>query len=320
MSKIPGGLLSFYNNKRFSGIFHSVVRHRGYYLVLLPILVYFFIFRYVPIYGIIIAFKNFIISKGILDSPWMQPLWGHFQRAFKSQVFLRTLKNTFIISFYKSILAFPVPIVFAILLDELPGVKYKKIIQTISYIPHFISWVILGGILRNLLSPSTGAFNYIIVRLGGEAKFFLGDPVYFRSIVLISHIWQSVGYGAIVYLAAIAGIDQEQYESARIDGASRFGLIWNITLPSIISVVFIMFILQIGHLLDAGFDQIFNLYNPSTYATGDIIDTYVYRTGLLDQQYSFSTAVGLFKNLIGLALVLVSNAMVRRLDDEAGIF
>jgi putative aldouronate transport system permease protein len=271
-------------------------------------------------YGVVIAFKQFNVTRGILGSDWLNPLWMNFQRAFSSQLFIRALWNTIVISLLKSVLAFPIPIMFAIFLDELPSVRYKKVIQTISYIPHFISWVIIAGLIRRLLSPSYGAINYIIQLAGGEPHLFLGDPAAFRPIVFVSHVWQSVGHGAIIYLAAIAGIDQEQYESARIDGASRFRLIWHITLPSISTVIFILFILQLGNVLNAGFDQVFNLYSPSIYSTADIIDTYIYRVGLVEMQYSFTTAVGLFKNTIGLALVLISNAIVRRFNEEGGLF
>jgi putative aldouronate transport system permease protein len=296
------------------------MRYRAYYVVFLPVAAYFIIFHYIPMYGVVIAFKTFNISKGLLGSPWADPLWLNFQRAFSSQIFQRAFRNTVIISILKSIVAFPAPVVFALLLDELPFTRYKKVVQTISYIPHFISWVILGGIISKLLSPSTGAVNYLITLFGGQPRIFMGDPSAFRPIVLISHIWQSIGWGAIVYLAAIAGIDQEQYESARIDGASRLALIRYITLPCLVPVISILFTLGLAGVLSAGFDQIFNLYNATTYSTGDIIDTYVYRVGLIGMEYGYSTAVGLFKNIVGLILVLSTNAIVRRIDPESALF
>ena len=306
--------------QRLNSFWHSVKLHRAYLVVFIPVAAYFIIFHYVPMYGVLIAFKEYSIPKGIFRSDWLDPWYFNFQRAFSTILFQRALKNTIIISFLKSIVAFPLPIIFALLLDELPGTKYKKIIQTISYIPHFISWVILAGIIMNLLSPTNGAINYVLGLFGGKPHLFMVDAQAFRPIVFISHVWQSIGWGSIVYLAAIAGIDQEQYESARIDGASRFTMIWRITLPSIVTVIFILFILNIGNILSAGFDQIYNLYNPSTYITGDIIDTYVYRVGLGNMQYSYSAAVGLFKNIIGLTLILTSNAIVKRFSDEGGLF
>jgi len=302
-------------------ILRSVWKHRAYYCVLFPVLLFFFIFSYTPMYGIIIAFKDYKIKPGIIGSPWADPWYKHFQMAFSSETFRRAMWNTLAISFLKLIVAFPFPIAFALLLDELPGKGgFKKSLQTVSYLPHFISWVILSGILRNLLSPSFGALNAVIEFFGGEPQHFFGDPEQFRGLLFWSHIWQSTGYGSIVYLAAISGIDQEQLEAAKIDGASRMQIIRHITIPSILPVICIMMILNLGSVLSAGFDQVFNMYSPIVYSTGDIIDTYVYRYGLVDFKYSFSTAVNLFKNVIGLILVVGSNLIVRRLDPDSALF
>lgn len=305
---------------RGAAIWSKLVKYRQYYLILLPVLLFFAVFSYGPMYGVIIAFKDFNMSKGIIESPWADPVFKYFIRAFKSEIFTRALWNTVVISFLKIILAFPIPIIFAILIDELPRKRFAKTVQTISYLPYFISWVVLGGIIRSLLSPSTGAINYIIEMFGATPIHFLGEANMFRGIIFLSYIWQSVGYGSVVYLAAIAGIDQEQYEAARIDGASRFQSILKVTVPNILPVIIIMFIMNLGNILNAGFDQIFNLYSPMTYQKGDIIDTYVYRVGLVDFEYSYSTAVGLFKNIIGLTLVLATNFMARKFDPDSALF
>lgn len=301
-------------------LWREIKKHRFYFLVFLPVFAFFIIFSYTPMYGLTLAFKDFNISQGILGSPWSTPLFKTFQRVFSSALFQRALWNTIFISLLKLVVAFPIPIIFAILLDELPGRKFKKTVQTVSYLPYFISWVVLGGIIRTLLSPSIGAVNFMIESLGGSAVNFLGEAGLFRGIIFFTYVWQSVGYGAVVYLAAITGIDQEQYEAARIDGANRFQLIRHITLPSIRSVIVIMLILNMGSVMSAGFDQVFNLYSPVTYSTGDIIDTYVYRVGIVDMQYSYSTAVGLFKNVIGLGLALITNFAAKRIDPDSALF
>ena len=298
----------------------AVWKHRHYYLRLLPAMAFFIIFCYGPMYGVIIAFKEFNPLLGILKSPWCDPWYKNFTLAFESELFLRALKNTLIISAMKLFLAFPLPIIFAVLIDELPGRKFKKSIQTVSYLPYFISWVIVAGILRNILSTNGGALNTVIVALGGKAVNFFGSKTRFRWLIWFSYIWKSIGYSSVVYLAAISGIDQEQYEAARIDGANRFQLITHVTIPSILPVISILLILNLGSVLSAGFDQIFNMYSPTVYETADILDTYVYRVGLLNQQYSYSAAVGLFKNIIGLLLVLGSNLIVKHVDSDNALF
>lgn len=303
---------------------HSLLRKmwnfRYEYLILFPVLVFFIVFCYAPMYGVIIAFKDYKMSLGILASPWLDPLFQNFERAFTSDIFLRALNNTLILSFLKLVVAFPIPILFAILLDELPGRRFPKMIQTVSYLPYFISWVVLGGIVRTLLSPSYGAVNVIVKAFTGSTIYFLGESDLFRGVAFFTYLWQTMGYSAVIYLAAIASIDQEQYEAARIDGASRFQLVRYITLPSISSVIVVMLILGLRSVMTAGFDQVFNLYSPTTYPTADIIDTYVYRVGIVDKQYSYSTAVGLFQNVIGLILVLVTNSIARRANPDKALF
>jgi len=296
-----------------------IYKMRYYYLLLLPIIVYYIIFHYIPMYGVTIAFKNYTFSEGILGSKWVGS--ENFKRLFDSPLFYTIFKNTVNISLQRLVFGFPAPIILAILLNEIYHPKFKKILQTISYLPHFISWVILAGIVKELLAPTRGAINGLMALFGREPIHFLAEPAYFVGVLIISGIWQGVGWGTIVYLAAIAGIDMEQFDSAYIDGANRFQIIRHITLPSIKSVVLVLFILNLGGILNSGFDQIFNLYNPMVYSVADVIDTYVYRKGLLNMEYSFSTAVGLFKNVIGFILVILSNLIVKRLSGgEQGIW
>lgn len=298
----------------------EVWKHRQYYLIFLPVFLFFLIFKYGPMYGVVIAFKEYNPNLGILGSAWCDPWYKNIVMAFQSDLFLRSLKNTLIISFLKVFVAFPIPIIFAILIDETPHRRLKKAVQTVSYLPYFISWVIVSGILRNMLSTNGGAINNIIQMCGGSPINFFGNKNVFRGLTFFSYIWKTVGYNSVVYLAAISGIDQEQYEAARIDGANRFQLIWNITIPSIMPVVTIMLILNMGSVLSAGFDQIFNMYSEPVYEVADIIDTYVYRVGMIKQQYSYSAAVGLFQNVVGMLLVIGSNLIVRKIDPESSLF
>ncbi|WP_240762371.1 ABC transporter permease [Paenibacillus thalictri] len=285
-------------------------KHRYYFLLLMPALIYFVLFHYVPMAGVVLAFKNYSIAKGIFGSEWAG--LEHFRRLFDSASFYEILSNTIRISLYRLIFVFIAPVVFALLLNEIRGTGIKRTVQTISYLPHFISWVVLGGIIQELLSPTRGVVNYVIKLLGGEPVYFLADPNYFRGVLIVTDIWQSVGWGSIIYLSAIAGINPDQYESASIDGASRWDMIGKITLPSILPTIVIMFIFQLGGIMNAGFDQIFNLYNPSVYKVADIIDTYVYRIGLVKMEYDYTTAVGLFKNTVGFILVVLANLVTSR--------
>lgn len=296
-----------------------ICKMRYYYLLLLPVIAYFIIFHYIPMYGIVIAFKNYAFLKGILGSDWVG--FAHFRRLFSSPLFYNIMKNTINISAQRIIFGFPAPIILALLINEIQHLKFKKIVQTISYLPYFISWVILSGIIKELLSPARGAINGLLGLMGVEPIHFLAEAKYFVGVLIVSGIWQSIGWGTIVYLAAISGINTEQYDSSHIDGANRFQIIRYIVLPSIKSVILILFILNLGGILNSGFDQIINLYNPMVYSVGDVIDTYVYRIGLVEMEYSFSTAVGLFKNLVGFILVITSNFIVRKLSGgEQGVW
>lgn len=250
------------------------------HLMILPGLILVLIFSYVPMGGLIIAFQKFIPSKGMFgNQKWIG--FDNFSYVFSLPGFTRAMMNTIIIAAWKIVLGLVVPIVFALLLNEVKGRRFKKVVQTIVYLPYFMSWVILGGIFRDMLSPGEGIINQIITAFGGKSIFFLGDNQYFRGTMIVTDIWKNFGYGAIVYLAAILGIDTQLYEAAQIDGANRWQQTWHVTLPGMKMIIVLMMVLSLGNVLNAGFDQIFNMYSTSVYQTGDIIDTFVYRLGLL---------------------------------------
>ena len=270
-------------------------------------------------YGLTIAFKDFVLLKGISGSPWVG--LENFRKLLTAPSFSEVFVNTIKISFLRLIFGFPAPILLALLLNEVGNARFKKVVQTISYLPHFLSWVVLAGIVIQILSPSSGIVNQIIVMFGGNPIYFVADPRYFVPMLIVTGIWKEVGWGTVVYLASITSISPELYEAATIDGAGRFQKMLHITLPALRPVVSIMFILNSGNLINAGFDQIYNLYNPAVYKVADIIDTYVYRRGLLDMKYSFSSAAGLFKNIISFALVLTTNGLVKVISGkENGIW
>ncbi|KIL42325.1 sugar ABC transporter ATPase [Gordoniibacillus kamchatkensis] len=292
-----------------------VWQFRAMYMMLLPGVAFYLLFRYVPMYGIIIAFKDFNMASGIMGSPWAQPWDKHFAQFFQSPYFAQLLTNTFLISLYKLVFGALPPILFAIVLNECRVRWFKSLIQTLTYMPHFLSWVIIYGILLALLSQSSGLVNHWITEAGGKAIPFLTSTDYFRSLLVGSEVWQNLGWGAIIYLAAMAGIDPTLYEAAKVDGAGRLRMIWHITLPGIRSVIVMLLILRLGHILDAGFEQIYIMYNIQVYPVADILDTWVFRTGLQQLNFSLAAAVGLFKAAIGLVLVLISNRIAKRWGD-----
>jgi putative aldouronate transport system permease protein len=291
--------------------------YKHLYLLLGFGLLFFVIFKYVPMFGIVVAFKDYKPWVGILPSEWVGLY--HFQRFFQSMYAWRLIRNTLVISFSKLIVGFPMPIIFAILLSEVRVSAYKRVVQTVSYFPHFISWVIAGGIFISILSPSTGLVNTAIKWVGAEPIHFLMEPPYFVPILVVSSVWKNFGWGSIVYLAAISGIDPQLYEAARIDGAKKLQEIWHITIPSIIPVATILLVLRLGQIMNEDFQQIlmFLQNNPILYEVGDVLETYVYRVGLLEAKYSFAAAVGVFKNVTGLVLVLAVNWTTKRLGQEA---
>jgi putative aldouronate transport system permease protein len=275
------------------------------HLMLLPGVVLVFIFSYIPMSGIIIAFQKFIPSRGMFG----KQLWiglDNFRFVFSLPGFTRSVINTVIISFFKIVLGMIVPVFFAILLNEMAQKWLKRVIQTIIYMPYFLSWVVLGGIFIDILSPASGIVNNFLSSIGVESVFFLGSNRYFRFTLIVTHIWKEFGYGTIVYLAAITGIDPALYEAAVIDGANRIQQTVHVTLAGLRMTVVLMAVLSLGNVLNAGFDQVYNLYSPIVYETGDIIDTFVYRLGLLDAQYGAATAVGLFKSMVSLVFISVS--------------
>ena len=292
---------------------YSVRRHYMLLIMLIPAVVVYSVFRYAPMYGIIIAFKDYKLLQGIMGSPWAG--LTHFRRAFNNPDFFRVFGNTVIISFYKLMFGFPAPIILALLLNELRNLTFKKTVQTISYMPHFLSWVVLGGIFINFLSPSTGVINAVLKALGFKSINFLVDISWFRTVLVTSGIWKGVGWASIIYLAAIGGVDPEMFDAAAIDGAGKFKQIFHVTLPSISAVIVIQLIFAIGGIVGDDFDQIFNLYNATVFSVGDVLSTYTYRQGLESMRYSYSTAVGLFQTVIAFALIVSSNYVAKRVSD-----
>jgi putative aldouronate transport system permease protein len=248
-----------------------------------------------------------------MKSPWVG--FVNFQQLFEMGSFREVFRNTIIISSLKLIFGFPAPIILAILLNEIRADRLKKTVQTISYLPHFVSWVILGGLFIQFFSPSTGPINIILKNMGLKPIYFLASKVWFRPILVITSIWKGVGWGSIIYLASLAGIDPQLYEAADIDGAGRFRKMKNITLPSLVPVITIMLIFSAGNLVKDDFDQIFNMYNTSVYSVADVLSTYTYRVGLIDMRYSFSTAVGLFTNVISFMLIVITNSITKRVNE-----
>jgi putative aldouronate transport system permease protein len=291
--------------------------NRYLYLLMLPTLLYYLIFHYIPLYGATIAFKEFSYTKGILGSPWVG--FKHFEYLFALDKFSQVFWNTVWISLYRLVFGFPLPLIVALMLNEAAKLIFKRTIQTVIYFPHFISWVILGGIMINFLSMDSGVINNVIQAFGGDPVGFLTDATYFRSTMVFSMIWKEFGWGTIIYMAALAGVNPQLYEAAMIDGASRWQRLWHITLPCIKGTIIILLILRLGHMMEAGFDQIFVLYHPGVYQVIDIIDTYVYRVGLLEGRFSVAAAVGLFKSIINFVLLLMAHRIARSMGEQ-GIY
>ena len=296
---------------------HRAKRMKLLYLFFLFPAVSYIVFRYMPMYGVIIAFKDFRIKDGILGSPWND--FRHFEMLITNLYFWRILRNTIVISIYRILFSFPAPIVLALLINEVHNMTFKRLSQSISYLPHFLSWVVLSGILIEVISPQRGIVGYLYTLVGREPENLLTNPAVFRQILIITDIWKEVGWGTVVYLAAISSIDPGLYESASIDGANRLQKAVFITIPSLLPVITILFILRIGNILEAGFDQIFNLYNPAVYQVADIIDTFVYRVGLIQRRFDYSAAAGLFQNVLGLILLITANVVTKRIS-EYGIW
>jgi len=293
----------------------DIKRHRSVYLLLAVPLVYYIIFKYFPIWNGQIAFKNFMPLEGVLGSKWVG--LANFQTFFRSFYFTELLRNTLFYSFGKLLVSVPAAIILAVTIYECARPKLAKLVQTLAYLPHFLSWVIMYGILLALLAPGDGIINDIIKAFGGEPVAFLTNTKTFPWIVILSDAWKEMGWSAIIFIAALIGIDPSLFEAAIVEGASAPQRVWYITLPSIRPVIVIVVLLRLGTILDAGFNQMFMLYSIPVYSVADIIDTWVYRQGLLQFQFSLATAVGIFKGVIGLILVFTSNWAVRRITDSS---
>lgn len=288
------------------------------YLFLMPGLIFFVLFKYAPLYGEIIAFKDFRIMDGIWGSEWAG--LKHFDRLFNDRDFWIILRNTLLLNLYSILFVFPAPIVLALLLNEVRSHWFKRSLQNMLYLPHFISWVVLGGVIISILSPSTGLVNIVLSKVFGiEPIYFMASPFWWPIVFTLSSIWQTAGWGTILYLAAMGNIDPQLYEAAKIDGASKLRQIFHVTLPGIRGTIAILLILQMGKVMDVGFEQVFNLQNSAVFSVADVISTYVYRMGLLGAQYSYATAVGLFQGIIGLILVLLVNKAIKSMG-EGGLW
>ncbi|CAG7658970.1 ABC transporter permease [Paenibacillus allorhizosphaerae] len=298
-----------------NGLRKCIKRDKYLYLMLIPIVAYYLIFKYAPMLGEVIAFKNYRFADGILGSEWVG--LKHFRKLLSSPDFFNILRNTLLLNVYSVVFGFPVPILLALLLNEVRNEGFKRIIQNLLYVPHFISWVVLGGIINTLLSPSTGVVNFVLHHgFGMEPIYFLANPFWWPVMFVLSGIWHSAGWNTILYMAAITGIDPQLYEAARMDGAGRLSQIWHITLPGIRSTIAVLLILRMGYMMDIGFEQIFVLQNTAVLEVADVISTYVYRMGLQHVQYSYTTALGLFQSVIGLILVISMNRIVKLLGER----
>ena len=286
------------------------------YLLILPVLVYLFLFCYKPMYGLVIAFKNYKPTRGIAGSKWVGFLW--FETFFKDPYFFRLIRNTFLLSLLNIVFGFPAPILLALLLNEVGNNNFKRNVQTITYMPYFISMVVMCSIIR-IYCQENGLFSQIAEFFGGSRKNYLMDAGAFRPIHVLSGIWQGIGWNSIIYLAALAGIDQAQYEAARIDGANRFQQVLHITIPGILPTIVVLFVLRMGSILNVGYEKVLLLYNTSIYETADVLSTYIYRMGLESQKYSLSTAVGLFNTLVNIVFLVLTNWISRR-TTESGLF
>ncbi|MBM7662926.1 putative aldouronate transport system permease protein [Bacillus mesophilus] len=296
--------------------FRKLLEQRQLQVMALIGVIWMFIFNYIPMYGLIIAFKEYSIIKSIGEAPWVGLM--QFKEFLQDDNFWIVLKNTLGISLIKLFIAFPLPIIFALLLNELTSLKFKKMVQTISYLPHFISWVVLGGIMTTWLAD-IGILNDILLNLGliSERTNFLAEPDYFWGIIILSDIWKELGWSAIIYLAAIAGVSTELYEAATIDGANRFQKMWHVTLPAIRPTITILFILAVSGVLNSNFDQILILGNALNESASNVIDIYVYQVGIQNARYSYATAVGLLKAVIAFILLLSANKIVKKLNGNS---
>lgn len=283
-------------------------------LCILPV-AYFIIFYYIPMYGVQIAFKNFRAVDGIWGSAWVG--FKHFKRFFNSSQFWPLLKNTLALSFMQLLIGFPIPIILAILLNQAKSLKFRKFVQSVVYCPHFISIVVLTSMLYIFLSPRNGIINTLITTCGGESIFFLGEAKYFRSVFVVSGVWQNAGWNAIIYISALAGISPDLYEAAEIDGANKWQRIWHIDIPGILPTMVMMFIMEIGKVMNLGFQKAYLMQNAQNLATSEIISTYIYKVGLINAQYSYSAAINLFNNVINIILLVSCNYLAKKVTKNS---
>jgi putative aldouronate transport system permease protein len=289
-------------------------RNRSLYLMVLPVILFYILFHYKPMYGALIAFQDYNPRLGFSGSEWVG--FDQFNRFFTSPYFGRLVKNTLLLSVYGILFGFPAPIILALLLNELRAKRFKKTVQTITYLPHFISLVVVTGIIKDF-TQSTGLINDIIVMFGGERSSLIQNPALYRTIYIVSDIWQGIGWGSIIYLSALSGVDQQLYEAASIDGAGRWKQLIHVTLPGIAPTIVIMLIMRMGQLLGTGYEKTILLYNEATYETADVIASYIYRVGILERNWSYSTAIGLFNSVINLALLIVTNKISKRVSETS---
>jgi putative aldouronate transport system permease protein len=295
----------------------EILKDRWLYILLLPGVIYFIVFKYVPMWGIVIAFQNYNPFMGITGSEWVG--FDHFHRLFTDPNFFMMLRNTILLSVMQLVFAFPLPIIAALMLNELRVMLYKRFVQTLIYVPHFMSWVIVISMFYVIFEDQHGLFQNAMASLGLEKFTLMMSSDWFRPIYILQIIWKETGWGTIIYLAALAGIDPQLYEAARIDGANRWRQLWHITLPSIRSVIVILLILKLGDIFELGFEHVYLMLNPLNREVAEIFDTYVYTTGILNGQFSYSTAIGVFKSLVGLIMVMGANWTAKRLGEE-GIY
>jgi putative aldouronate transport system permease protein len=293
----------------------SLRRNWDLYLLIAPVVAYFVIFQYVPMYGLQIAFKDFIATKGIAGSDWVG--LKHFERFFDSYLFWRVITNTLGIGLYELAVGFPVPILLALMINEVRGKRFKKTIQTVTYAPHFLSTVVVVGMLMIFLSPNNGIINRITQLFGHKTIAFMTEPVWFKTIYVFSDVWQQMGWSSIIYLASLTGIDPQLHEAAKVDGASRLRRIWHINLPGILPTIIILLILNIGSVLAVGFEKVLLMQNSLNMESSDIVATYVYRSGIVDAQYSFSAAVGLFNSVINFILLVSVNKIAKKAGETS---
>ncbi|MCI3923030.1 sugar ABC transporter permease [Paenibacillus sp. TRM 82003] len=305
------------NTKSSSELKRRLIKNRALYLMILPGFLFFVIFKYIPMGGLVIALQDYQPYLGILNSPWVG--FEHFKRLFSEPMFFTILRNTLLLFFLNLLFYFPIPIILALMLNEVRKEAFKRIVQTVVYIPHFMSWVIIVSISFVMLSMDRGIINELLVMMGFEKINFLMSNEWFRPMYILQIIWREAGWGTIIYLAAMAAIDPGLYEAARMDGANRFRQIWHITLPSIRSVIVVLVILKIGDVLELGFEHIYLLLNSMNREVAEIFDTYVFTAGLRQGQFSYSTAVGFFKSVVGLILVMGANWLSKKVGEE-GIY